>query len=329
MLCIRPDNLTSDNLEIYYSHSCTGTKAAKEPPTMTSPNTKQGALFAVTAYSFWGLIPLFFKALDAAAPGEILAHRIIWSVVILVVLLKILGKFDDFIATLKSLRRLAPLVLSSLLISVNWLVFIWAINSERILETSLGYYINPLVSVFLATMVLKEKLSRLQLIAIAIAAMGVFNQLLLFGQTPWVALTLAFSFGGYGLVRKKINVDPFVGLAVETSLLLPISIFYLLSLQGSGEGVFLRQSLTLDILLVLSGAVTAFPLIVFAAAARRLTLTALGLFQYIAPSVSFLLAVLLYNESFGLPEVITFLLIWIALAVFCVDSLKNYKGTPV
>lgn len=291
---------------------------------MITPDTKQGVLFAITAYCFWGLIPLFFKALGAAGPGEILAHRIIWSVIILAALLKLLGKFDDFLATLKSLRRLAPLALSSFLISVNWLIFIWAINSERILETSLGYYINPLVSVFLATMVLKEKLSKLQLIAIAIAGIGVLNQLLLFGQTPWVALTLAFSFGGYGLVRKKINVDPFVGLAVETSLLLPISVVYLVVLQSSGEGVFLQRDLTLDSLLVLSGAVTAFPLIVFAAAARRLTLTALGLFQYIAPSVSFMLAIFLYAEPFGLPEVITFVLIWMALAVFCIDSLKTY-----
>lgn len=296
---------------------------------MTSPNAKQGALFAITAYCFWGLIPLFFKTLDTAGSGEILAHRIIWSVVILVVLLKLLGKFSEFLATLKSVRRMAPLALSSFLISINWLVFIWAINSERILETSLGYYINPLVSVFLATMVLKEKLSKLQLIAIAIAAMGVLNQLFLFGQTPWVALTLAFSFGGYGLVRKKINVDPFVGLAVETSLLLPISIVYLVFLQASGEGIFLQKSLALDLLLVLSGAVTAFPLIVFAAAARRLTLTALGLFQYIAPSVSFLLAIYIYGESFGLSDVITFVMIWVALLIFCLDSLTSYKKTAV
>ncbi|MFT6092310.1 MAG: chloramphenicol-sensitive protein RarD [Pseudohongiellaceae bacterium] len=292
---------------------------------MTAPNVKQGPLLAVTAYCFWGLIPIFFKTLDAAGPGEILSHRIIWSVMILVVLLKILGKFDDFLATLKSVRRLAPLALSAFLISVNWLVFIWAINSERVLETSLGYYINPLVSVFLATVVLKESLNRLQLLAIGIAALGVLNQLLMFGQAPWVALTLAFSFGGYGLVRKKIDVDPFVGLTVETLILMPIAIGYLIALQSSGEGIFLKLNIRLDILLILSGAVTAFPLIVFAAAAKRLTLTALGLFQYIAPSVSFLLAVLLYDEDFGATEIVTFTLIWLALAIFCIDSLNAYK----
>jgi chloramphenicol-sensitive protein RarD len=290
---------------------------------MTSSSQKNGTILAITAYIFWGLIPIFFKTLDAAGPGEILAHRILWSFLLLGLLLKALGKTDDFFSTLKELSRLAPLMLSSLLISINWLVFIWAINSERILETSLGYYINPLVSVFLATMVLKEKLSRLQLVAITIAALGVLNQLFVFGQVPWVALTLAFSFGGYGLIRKKISVDPFVGLTVETFMLLPIAAGYLLMLQSSGESVFLQKDLTLDMLLIFSGAVTAFPLIVFAAAAKRLTLTALGLFQYIAPSVSFLLAVLLYGESFGLPELITFALIWTALAIFCIDSLRS------
>ena len=147
----------------------------------------------------------------------------------------------------------------------------------------------------------------------------------MFGQAPWVALTLAFSFGGYGLVRKKIDVDPFVGLTVETLILMPIAIGYLIVLQSSGEGVFLKLNTNLDILLVLSGAVTAFPLIVFAAAAKRLTLTALGLFQYIAPSVSFLLAVLLYGEDFGATEIVTFTLIWLALAIFCIDSLNAYK----
>jgi chloramphenicol-sensitive protein RarD len=149
---------------------------------MTSSSQNNGTILAITAYIFWGLIPIFFKTLDAAGPGEILAHRILWSFLLLGLLLKALGKTDDFFSTLKELSRLAPLMLSSLLISINWLVFIWAINSERILETSLGYYINPLVSVFLATMVLKEKLSRLQLVAITIAALGVLNQLFVFGQ---------------------------------------------------------------------------------------------------------------------------------------------------
>lgn len=292
---------------------------------MSKTDVKQGIVFALTAYIFWGLIPLFFKLLDAAGPGEILAHRIIWSVLLLLVLLKTLGKFDDLVATLSSLQRLLPLAVSSILISTNWLVFIWAINSERVLETSLGYYINPLVSVFLATIVLKEKLSHLQLAAIAIAGLGVLNQLIMFGEAPWVALTLAFSFGGYGLVRKKINVDPFVGLTVETLLLMPIAVGYLLVLQSSGEGVFLKLDGRLDLLLLLSGAVTAFPLVMFGAAARRLSLTALGLFQYIAPSVSFLLAILLFGETFGVTEVITFSLIWIALAIFCADSLKSYR----
>lgn len=292
---------------------------------MTASNARQGALFALTAYVFWGLIPLFFKTLEAAGPGEILAHRILWSVLLLLGLLKFLGKLGDLFATLKSAKRLVPLMLSSLLISTNWLVFIWSINDERVLETSLGYYINPLVSVFLATVVLKEKLNRLQLVAIGIAALGVLNQLIMFGQAPWVALTLAFSFGGYGLVRKKISVDPFVGLAVETLLLLPIALGYLVFLQVTGEGVFLKVSGRLDLLLLLSGAVTAFPLIVFGAAARRLSLTALGLFQYIAPSVSFLLAILLFKEPFGVTEIVTFSLIWFALTVFCVDSLRSYR----
>lgn len=295
---------------------------------MTSTTVKQGAIYAIVAYVFWGLIPIFFKTLAAASPGEILAQRIVWSVILLVLLLTVLGKVGDFFDTLRNPARLGPLALSSLFISINWLVFIWAINNERVLETSLGYYINPLVSVFLATVVLKERLSRLQIVAIVLAALGVLNQLLMFGKPPWVSLTLAFSFACYGLVRKKISVDPFVGLAVETFLLMPFSIAYLMYLLSKDQMVFLQQGLSLDILLVMSGAVTAFPLVVFAAAANRLTLTSLGLFQYIAPSVSFLLAIVLYKEPFGTTEVITFALIWVALAVFCADSLQDNKKTP-
>lgn len=294
---------------------------------MTSNTAKQGALFAITAYVFWGLIPIFFKILADASPGEILAQRIVWSVVLLLLVLKVLDKIDDFVQTLRDRKRLGPLALSALFISINWLVFIWAINNERVLETSLGYYINPLVSVFLATVVLKERLTRLQLIAIGLAGLGVLNQLLMFGKPPLVSLTLAFSFACYGLVRKKISVDPFVGLAVETFLLMPISLAYLMFLFGQEEMVFLQQRLSLDVLLILSGAVTAFPLIVFAAAANRLTLTSLGLFQYIAPSVSFLLAILVYNEPFGITEVVTFVFIWSALIVFCADSLKANQSS--
>lgn len=292
---------------------------------MNSSNAKQGALFAVTAYGFWGLIPIFFKTVAAASPGEILAQRVLWSAILLLVLLKVLGKTGDLLAVFRDGRRLKPLVFSALLISTNWLVFIWAVNDERVLETSLGYYITPLISVFLATVVLKERLNTLQLVAIGLAAVGVINQLFSFGKLPWVALTLAVSFAGYGLIRKKISIDPFVGLTVETCLLLPISIGYLVYLQYQGELAFLHQGASLDVLLIMSGFVTAFPLLMFAAAANRLTLTSLGIFQYIGPSVSFLLAVSLYGEPFSTAELVTFLFIWLALAVFCIDSLKSYK----
>lgn len=292
---------------------------------MLANKSSQGAACAIAAYGFWGLIPIYFKSIDSAHPGEILAHRIVWSVVLLFVALALMGKLGELKSSLTTINKLKPLLLSSLLISVNWLIFIWAINNERVLETSLGYYINPLVSVFLAMVVLKEQLNRLQWAAIAIASLGVINQLISFGQAPIVALSLAFSFAGYGLVRKKISVNPFVGLAVETIILAPLALLYFLWISGQNQMAFTNISLAFDCLLILSGFITAFPLVMFAAAANRLSLTALGIFQYLAPSVSFVLAVVLYNEPFGVSQIITFSLIWGALAVFCIDGFRKNR----
>ena len=287
---------------------------------MHSNTSKNGALFAIAAYGFWGLIPIYFKSVDAASAAEILVQRVIWTVVLLGLALLALRKFSEFIAVLKDWALLKKLVVSSLLVSANWLIFIWAVNNDRVLETSLGYYINPLVSVFLAMLVLKEKLNRLQWIAISIAGLGVLNQLISYGQPPWIAISLALSFGGYGLVRKQISVNPFVGLMVETVILLPFALGYFFWLQSTSGSAFFTIGGSFALLLMLSGFITAFPLVMFAAAANRLSLTSLGIFQYLAPSVSFLLAVWLYGEAFGATEIITFALIWTALLVFCIDS---------
>jgi len=287
--------------------------------------SSQGALCAISAYGFWGLIPIYFKAVDAASPAEILAHRILWTVVLLLVTLGLMGRLRELLNYFQHWHKLKPLLLSSLLVSTNWLIFIWAINNERVLETSLGYYINPLVSIFLAMVVLKEQLNTWQWLAVGIAAMGVMVQLLAYGQAPIVALSLAVSFAGYGLVRKKISINPFVGLAVETILLAPPALLFFIWQSGQEQLIFSNHSLRLDILLLLSGLVTAFPLIMFAAAANRLSLTSLGIFQYLAPSVSFALAIVVYEEPFGTSQIITFAMIWAALLIFCIDSYRTQK----
>ena len=287
---------------------------------MHSDTSKQGALFAIAAYGFWGLIPLYFKSVEAASAAEILVQRIIWTVVLLGFVLLVRRKITDLITVLKNWALLKRLIISSLLVSVNWLIFIWAVNNGQVLETSLGYYINPLVSVFLAMIVLKETLSRLQWLAISIAAIGVLYQLIIYGKLPWVAISLALSFGGYGLVRKQISVDPFIGLMVETLLLMPFALGYFLWLQVTVGTAFFGIGGSFALLLMLSGFITAFPLVTFAAAANRLSLTTLGIFQYLAPSVSFILAVNFFGETFGISEIITFTFIWTALLIFCIDS---------
>ncbi|MDO6563728.1 EamA family transporter RarD [Amphritea sp. 1_MG-2023] len=286
----------------------------------------QGILFALAAYSMWGLIPVYFKLVDSVSPFEVVAHRVIWSVIFLALFMAATGRWQTLLGNLRQKKLLASLTVSAIIISFNWLVFIWAVAQERILEASLGYYINPLISVLLGMIFLGERLRIAQWLAILIATAGVAYQLILLGSLPWVALALAFSFGFYGLLRKRIVVDPFCGLLIETLILSPIALIYLFWLHQQGQLTFIHSGSTTMLLLAAAGIVTSLPLICFAAGARRLTLTMNGLLQYIAPSIAFLLAVLVYHEPLNSERLITFACIWLGLVLFTAESLwRNRK----
>jgi len=295
--------------------------------TIDTGEQRKGILFALAAYGMWGLIPIYFKLVDSVSPFEIVAHRVIWSVIFLAIFMAVTGRWQTLMHNLGQKKLLVSLSVSAVIISLNWLVFIWAVGEGRILEASLGYYINPLISLLLGMIFLGERLRKVQWLAILIAAAGVGYQLILLGSLPWVALALAFSFGIYGLLRKSIVVDPFSGLLIETLILSPIALFYLLWLNQQDQLALLNNGSDIMLLLIASGIVTSLPLICFAAGARRLTLTMNGLLQYVAPSIAFILAVFVYHEPLNSDRLITFALIWLGLILFSSEGLwRNRKA---
>jgi len=273
----------------------------------------------------WGFIPLYFKAVSHLPAFEILAHRIVWTVFFVGMLIIITGNLKNVHAVFANRKLLATLLLSSLLISLNWLVFIWAISHDMVLQSSLGYFINPLVNVALGLIFLKERLRLLQWVAVGLSVIGVGNLIIQHGTIPWAALTMAISFGLYGLVRKIAVVDAQTGLFVETTIILPPVLAYLIYIGIEGTGAFNPMDIQLTGLLMMAGLMTATPLVLFAIAAKRLLLSTIGFFQYIAPTGHFLLAVFLYNEPFTDAHKVTFVLIWLALAIYTVDTLFAHR----
>ena len=278
---------------------------------------------AVGAYVLWGLLPLYFKALGAVAPLEIVAHRILWSVLLLLVIVALRRRMPALREALTTWRLLVPMMATAALIAINWLVYIWAVANDRIAAASLGYYLNPLVNVLLAALFLGERLTRLQWVAVGIAGLGVAVLASSSFATLWIGVVLAVSFGLYGLIRKVAAVGPMVGLATETILLAPFAAAWLAWWTMTGHGSFGRGDLRLDGLLILSGAVTALPLLLFATAARRLSYATIGLVQYIAPSIQLGLAVWLFHEPLTHAHLIAFPLIWLALALYTAELWRS------
>ena len=276
-------------------------------------------LAAVAAYGLWGLLPIFFKLLHAVTPVEVVAQRVIWSLILIVGVLAARRKLGALGAALRDRRIVLPLTASALFIGFNWLVYVWSVNNGHVIAASLGYFLNPLVNVALGVLVLKERLRRGQTIAIAIAAVGVAIMAAAAFTTLWISIGLAVSFALYGLVRKLTPVAPMVGLGAETLLLAPLALAYLLWLWGHG-GISLGRDSYTSSLLIFSGALTTVPLILFAMAAQRLPLTTLGLIQYLAPTLQFLCGVLLYGEKLTQGQMISFALIWLGLILFATDS---------
>ena len=295
----------------------------------TEQQSRQGVLLAIGAYTMWGIAPIYFKAISQVSPLEILSHRVVWSFVLLTVLLHFGRRWRGVRDVSRSKSKMLYLISTALLVGVNWLIFIWAVNSNHMLDASLGYYINPLLNVVLGMLFLGERLRKLQWFAVALATCGVAVQLIAFGSVPMVAIALAFTFGLYGLLRKKVSLDAQTGLFIETLVMLPAAAIYLLWIADSPTSDFALNSLTLNILLIAAGIVTTLPLLCFTGAATRLKLSTLGFFQYIGPNLMFLLAVLVYGEIFTTDKAITFAFIWGALVVFSFDGLTNNKRSRV
>ena len=293
--------------------------SAEERCIMTNDRSK-GIFSAVIAYLFWGLLPVYWKLLHQAGALEILSHRVFWSLFFLFLFLVItqrVGAFCHEVCSIKNdPRRILGVLASTLLITLNWLVYIWAVNDNRIIETSLGYYINPLVNVLLGVALLKEKLSSKQYLAVALAAAGVLNLVFHFGVFPWVALSLAITFGLYGLCKKLLALSPITGITLETLIISPLAIAYLLFLNTQAIGVFGSGNLFATALLTGAGIVTALPMVLFANAANQLPLSLLGFIQYLSPTLALLTGVFVYHEPFTQAHAVSFGLIWMALAIF-------------
>lgn len=284
-----------------------------------------GLVNAIIAYIMWGVLPLYWKLFNDVPAGEILSHRVVWSFVFMGILVIIQRRWGDMKRIATSRSQLLSLAASGLLIAVNWLIFIWAVNNGHVVETSLGYYLNPLLNVLLAVVFLHEKPNRGQWLAIAIASAAVLIIAINYGRFPWIAISLAVSFGLYGLAKKKTVQDASVGLLSETAVVLPIALGYWIYLAVVGESTVWTLSSTMFIELLLSGVVTALPLLFFARAAARLSLSTLGFVQYIGPTIMLLLSVFVFKETVSPILLVGFALIWTALVVYAVSSIRGAK----
>jgi len=299
--------------------------SSSHPQEINPTDSPLGVVLATVAFLIWGLSPIYWKSLASVPAFEILMHRMIWSFIFLAPLVLILGHLKELVKALTAGRTLLILASTTLIVGFNWFLYIWAINSGHILQTSLGYYITPLVNVLLGVVFLKERLRRLQLVAVGLAAVGVSYLTLSYGFFPWVSLALAFSFGFYGLIRKVAPVGALVGLTVETLLLsLPAS-GYLVYLNHTGRGAFLNAGFTITLLLMGAALMTGLPLLLFTMGTKLLRLSTVGFLQYIAPSCTFLLAVFVYREPLLPAQLFTFVLIWIALTIYSYDSVMTHR----
>ncbi|WP_335872205.1 EamA family transporter RarD [Bacillus sp. 2205SS5-2] len=290
---------------------------------------KIGVLSTAFSYFLWGILPVYWKWLQHVGADEILANRVFWSFWFMILYLFLSNRWNGFRKIIQEFREnrrmLYALGIASILISMNWFIYIFAVNSNQMVEASLGYYINPLVSVLLGVFILKEKLNKFHLVSFLLALTGVLILTISYGSFPWIAFGLAFSFGLYGLAKKVIKVNAAIGLTLETLIIVPIAFLYMLYLGVSGESFFISDSFGTTLLLVGAGAVTAIPLLLFGKGAQSIPLYMVGFLQYIAPTITLLLGVIVYKEKFTQIDFIAFLFIWSALMVFTVSRLKWFS----
>ena len=282
--------------------------------------TRRGTLYGAGAYLLWGLFPLYWPLLAPSAPLEVLAHRILWSLVVVVVLLAVTRRVEQVRAAVRDRRRLAQIALAAVVVAINWGTYIYGVTNDRVVETSLGYFVNPIVTVLLGVVVLGERLRPAQWTALGAAFVAVVVLTVENGSPPWIALVLAFSFGTYGLLKKTAGVGAVEGLAIETGVLLPVAAVYVVVIGG---GTFATEGVGHAALLALSGVVTAIPLLLFGAAASRIPLSTLGVLQYLAPTMQFVLGITLFDEPLPAVKLLGFVLVWCAVALFTIDVLRH------
>ncbi|MBD1379026.1 EamA family transporter RarD [Metabacillus arenae] len=294
---------------------------------------RSGVLFTACSYTLWGILPLYWKLLEYVQAEEILAHRVIWSFAFMAGILSVQKQWPQFQQVFKQMsikpKIIFLLVISSLLISINWYVYIWAVNNDHMIDASLGYYINPLVSVILGVIFLKERLNWLQITSFVLAGVGVLISTIHYGKFPWVAVILALSFGLYGLTKKVTKLNSSIGLTYETLVVTPIAGIYLISIFENKSSAILSFDFITIVLLMGAGIVTAIPLLLFAMGAQRIPLYMVGVLQYIAPTITLIIGVLLYNEPFTIIEILTFAFIWSALFLFTIANTKLIKRQSV
>lgn len=291
-------------------------------------NVKNGIIIGLSAYLIWGLLPIYWKWLENVSPEIVLSHRIIWSFIFMAFFILVTKKTNAFLAQckeiIKSKKTMFAIIAASIIISSNWLIFIWAVQNDRVVESSLGYYINPLMNVLLGVFVLKEKLTKAQTTSFILAGIGVTYLTISYGVFPWVSLALASTFAVYGLVKKLVNLNATFSLTLETLIVTPITLIFLIYSSGIDLG-FAHETATTNLLLILSGVATAVPLLLFGIAVLHIPLSLAGFLQYIAPTIMLFLGVFLYGEDFTTAHLITFTLIWISLILFMASSLKQHK----
>ena len=287
--------------------------------------THKGVIYAAGAYTMWGLLPLFWRGLLGVPAVEILAHRMVWSLFVVLGILMVQRHWKWLPTAIRQPRIVLPFLASAILLTINWFVFIWGVNAGHVVETSLGYFINPLVNVLLGILFLKERLRLWQGVAIVIAVIGVVHLAVVYGSFPWIALSLAFSFGGYALIRKLAPLPSLEGLTMETLLLFLPALGYLLYLQGQGVSSFGFDLPLVTTLMAVSGVITAAPLLLFASGARLLSMTTLGLLQYIAPTLQLGIAVLVFGEPLSMLRLVGFAFIWLALLIYSGENILRVQ----
>ncbi|MGC8856416.1 MAG: EamA family transporter RarD [Anaerolineae bacterium] len=285
---------------------------------------KKGILYGVGAYALWGFFPIYWKLLHHVPALQLLGHRIGWSFLLLAAVIWFSGQWPELRAALHK-RTLGIYSIAALLIGLNWLTYVWAVNAGYIVETSLGYFINPLLSVLMGVIFLRERLRAAQWLPVGLAAAGVIYLTFVYGRLPWIALALAFTFGLYGLVKKLAPLGSLYGLTLETGILFLPALLYLIFVERSGQGAFLHSGLLSDALMVGAGVVTTIPLLMFASAARSIPLTMVGILQYIAPTLQFMLGVFVYKEPFDHAHLIGFSIVWLALVIFWVENFVHHR----